>query len=488
MIDAHAHINLDAFDEDRDEVVRRAFDSGVEAMIIPSIEPKAFDDVLALTENYEKIYCGIGVHPHNAQDVGESELALVSRLADKEKVVAVGEIGLDYYYDFAPKRVQQDAFTRQLEIAMEKKMPVIIHNRDSDEDMRRILRERAGENLSGVLHCFSGDEDMLAEAVELGFYISFTGNITFKKSKLPTLVEKVPIERLLLETDCPFMAPAPNRGKRNEPSFLKYTAKKIAEIKSISIEEVVSMTTKNAKNLFNIAVLLLFIISSPLILAQNEEYEEEYYEDEYYEEEPYYYDKFLGIGPILAFYTGVDTYYFEGDRDVDISYEGILSYGGAIQYSPLHYLVLEASYVYTKNTKIQELNDNLVGPTIYQFWEFSGKFIPNPSNPINYYGIIGIAALFERFDLDGPQESDSQQMNLSVGVGAAFNWETNIGLFAPQFEWRINFSLNRTKGNYIDSDRKDDPIIETDMSRFHSIPRFSIVYFPNFLFSQEQDD
>ena len=188
MIDTHAHIDADAFDEDRDEMITNAFASGVEAIIIPAIEPDRYDRVLTICNQYEHIYCGMGVHPHNANDYSATVEDRIIALLEDPKVKAVGEIGLDYYYDFAPKDIQQEVFRRQLNIAKTYDMPVIIHNRESDEDMIAILKEEQNGELKGVLHCFSSDLNMLEKALALGFHISFTGNITYKKSILNEIV------------------------------------------------------------------------------------------------------------------------------------------------------------------------------------------------------------------------------------------------------------------------------------------------------------
>ncbi len=198
MIDTHAHIDTEQFDEDREAVIERSREAGVEKIIIPAIEPKDFQRILDVVHKHENIFCGMGIHPHNANELNGQTRETIENLCSDDKVVAVGEIGLDYYYDFTPKDVQQKAFAEQLDIAKNHNLPVIVHNRESDEDLLQIIKEKQDGTLTGVLHCFSGDENMLKEALDLGFYISFTGNITFKKSKSDNLVAMTPSERLLL--------------------------------------------------------------------------------------------------------------------------------------------------------------------------------------------------------------------------------------------------------------------------------------------------
>ncbi|MFM8456425.1 MAG: TatD family hydrolase [Ignavibacteria bacterium] len=257
MIDTHAHIDADVFDEDREEMIAHAFNNGIEAIIIPAIEPTRYDGVLSICDTHEHIYCGMGVHPHNAHEYSQEVEDRIISLLSLPKVIAVGEIGLDYYYDFAPKEMQKDVFRRQLSIAKSHDLPVIIHNRESDDDMIAILQEEQTGELKGVLHCFSSDLTMLHRALELGFHISFTGNITYKKSVLDEIVRATPLNRIMIETDSPYMTPVPHRGKRNEPSFVQFIAQKIADIYALTVEEIITMTSSNAKSLFR---LPLFII------------------------------------------------------------------------------------------------------------------------------------------------------------------------------------------------------------------------------------
>lgn len=253
FIDTHAHLFFDNFKEDLDEVIQRAFDSGVKYIIIPGTDLETSRQALAIAERYENIYCAVGVHPHDTKDWKDEWLDEIRELVKNKNVVAVGEIGLDYYYDFSPKDIQIDAFKKQLDLAVEENLPVIIHNREANEDTMNIIRSYKGTGLIGQFHCFAGSLEDARELVEMDHYISFPGNITFKKmDSLREIASRIDVENLLIETDCPFMTPVPHRGKRNEPSHVNLVAEKIAEIHNLKVEDVARTTTLNAFKLFGI--------------------------------------------------------------------------------------------------------------------------------------------------------------------------------------------------------------------------------------------
>ncbi|MFW5702173.1 MAG: TatD family hydrolase [Bacteroidota bacterium] len=277
MIDTHAHINTDEFAEDRDEMLRNAFHSGVEAVIIPATKPDEFDEIINLAQSRPELFCAIGVHPHHAAEIAPEDLDTVALRSSENKIVAIGEIGLDYYYDFSPKDIQQEVFRRQLRIAKETGLPAIIHNRESDDDLIRIIRDEQDGRLRGVLHCFSSPVGALREALDLGMHVSFTGNITFKNTDLAEQVTAAPLERIMIETDSPYMTPVPFRGRRNDPSRVGLVAEKIAEYKNISIDEVLEMTTKTAKKFFNLVIMLIMLALPSIAIAQDEGYQDDYY-------------------------------------------------------------------------------------------------------------------------------------------------------------------------------------------------------------------
>ncbi len=260
FVDSHAHIDGDEFDADRDEVVARAHEAGVRAILnVGTGDPHGgnFERAVALAEAYEGVYAAAGVHPHDARLYDEAaERRLLGVLRGSERVVALGEIGLDYHYDNSPREVQREVFARQLRLARSEGLPVIIHSREADEETAEILRrELEGSGTPGVMHCFGGGPALAEAALSLGFYISFAGNVTFKKAEpLREVALTVPPERLLVETDCPYLAPVPHRGRRNEPAFAVETARFLAELRGVSHEELGRVTSENFSRLFGVAV------------------------------------------------------------------------------------------------------------------------------------------------------------------------------------------------------------------------------------------
>ncbi|RLD14530.1 hydrolase TatD [candidate division KSB1 bacterium] len=250
FIDTHAHLDYDLFDEDREIVIQRAIKNGVGAIITIGVDLESSQKAIDIAEKYAMVFAAVGIHPTECANVPDSEFDRIEELARHEKVVAIGEVGLDYYHMRAPKDVQKNAFLYQAHLAQKLGLPLIIHNRDSHDDMYELITTKNISEIGGVMHSFSGSIEFLEKILLTDLYISFTGNVTFKNSKLDTLVERVPLERLLLETDSPFLTPVPLRGKRNEPAFIIYTAQKIAEIKQISVEDLGKITTENAKRLF----------------------------------------------------------------------------------------------------------------------------------------------------------------------------------------------------------------------------------------------
>lgn len=258
FIDSHCHIDGEAFDGDRDEIVQRAKDSGVEMMLtVGTGNPKngEIERAVLVAEKYENVYASVGVHPHDAKLYDETAEINLIELAKHEKVVAWGEIGLDYFYDHSPREIQRDVFRQQIKIAKRLNLPVIIHSREADDETVEILTEEYSENLGrgGVMHCFGGSEAMAKAMLDVGFYISFAGNVTFKKAEnLREAAQIVPLDKLLIETDCPFLAPVPNRGKRNEPSFVVHTAQFLADFYNLDLKIVADSTTQNFYRLFNV--------------------------------------------------------------------------------------------------------------------------------------------------------------------------------------------------------------------------------------------
>jgi TatD DNase family protein len=258
VVDSHCHIDGPEFDADREDVIARAVDAGVTAMLnVGTGNPHsgAFERAVELSNEHSEVYCAIGVHPHDSKLFDDAaEHRLVDLAKGSSRVIAWGEIGLDYHYDHSPREVQREVFRRQLRIARSLSLPAIIHSREANEDTIQILREElTGYDRAGVLHCFGGTLQMAQDAIELGFYISFAGTLTFKKADdLREIARELPLERLLVETDCPYLTPVPFRGQRNEPARVVETAKCLAGIHERSPGEIGRITTGNFTNLFGV--------------------------------------------------------------------------------------------------------------------------------------------------------------------------------------------------------------------------------------------
>lgn len=253
MLDTHCHLFYPNYENDIDSVIENAIKVGIKSIIVPGTDLTTSKQAIELANNYDIVYAAVGVHPEDAKDWNSESINELREMATYHKVVAIGEIGLDYYWDTTPKDIQKIAFRKQLDLALELNLPVIIHNRDADNDTLEIIRSYKDSPLKAQFHCFSGSIEMARELVELRHYISFTGNITFSKANsLREIVKRIQIDNMLLETDSPFMSPHPLRGKRNEPANIPVIAEKIAEIQNISIDDVIRTTTYNAYKLFGI--------------------------------------------------------------------------------------------------------------------------------------------------------------------------------------------------------------------------------------------
>jgi len=254
LFDTHCHLNDDAYRDDLEEVIGRAREEGIAFILVPGYDLPSSVRAVELARRYPGVYAAVGVHPHDAVTYDAAVEKELQRLLAEEKVVAVGEIGLDYHYNHSPRERQQEVFQRQLALAKAADLPVIIHNREAHNDLLDLL-QAAGKNHRGVLHAYSGSKEMLPNFLALGFYISAGGPVTFKNArKLPEVVTAVPADRLVLETDAPYLTPHPYQGRRNEPAYLVHTAGRVAELRGISREELAVSTTENAFRLFPRAV------------------------------------------------------------------------------------------------------------------------------------------------------------------------------------------------------------------------------------------
>lgn len=253
LVDTHAHLTHEAFADDLDDVLGRSHAAGVTRILCVGDQLISSEQSSAMADRYEGMWSTAGVHPHHAAEVGDDLEARLKALLRHPKVVAVGEVGLDYYYDFAPVAVQQDVFRRQIRVARELGLPLIIHSRESMDDVLAILKDEKAHEVGGVLHCFWGERHHAGQALELGFHLGVGGPVTFKKSDdLRALLKDIPLDRLLVETDAPYLAPTPHRGKRNEPAYTRLSAEHLAKVKEIGLDEVAAVTTRNALALFKI--------------------------------------------------------------------------------------------------------------------------------------------------------------------------------------------------------------------------------------------
>lgn len=251
-IDTHAHLQFEQFDGDREKVIQNAIQNKITTIVTVGTDLPSSEKAIALAEKFAIIYAAVGIHPNNCANADEIIINQIEKIALHQKSVAIGEVGLDFYRMAASKEKQFLFFRRQIQIAQRLYLPLIIHNREAHKDVHKILSDESANKVRGVLHSFSGDLEFMEAILNLNFYISFTGSITFKNTNYYKLIDRVPLEQLILETDSPFLAPVPFRGKRNESSYIKYTAEKIAKIKNISVSDLADITSENARNLFHL--------------------------------------------------------------------------------------------------------------------------------------------------------------------------------------------------------------------------------------------
>jgi TatD DNase family protein len=253
LVDTHAHLDSKRFAGDREAVITRALEAGVGAIVTVGADMASSRAAVGLAQQHPNVYATVGVHPHDARDVEPDDLAELARLGSEPVVVAIGEIGLDFYRNLSPPERQREAFIAQLDLARQAAKPVVIHDRDAHREVMSILKDKA-DGLKGVLHCFSGDLALAREALEMGWFVSLAGPVTFRNArKLQELARRLPLDGLLVETDCPFLAPHPYRGKRNEPAYVRLVAEKISALKELPLQEVAAATTRNASQLFGLS-------------------------------------------------------------------------------------------------------------------------------------------------------------------------------------------------------------------------------------------
>ncbi|MBD3108956.1 TatD family hydrolase [Bacillus sp. AGMB 02131] len=253
LFDSHAHLNAEQYKDDLEEVIERARTEGVSNMLIVGFDRPTITRAMQLVEEYDFLYASVGWHPVDAVDMTDEDFAWLEELAAHPKVVALGEMGLDYHWDKSPKDIQKEVFRKQIELAKRVNLPIIIHNREATKDIVDILKESGAKEVGGIMHCFGGSIETARECMNMNFYISFGGPVTFKNARgVKEVAAQIPLDRLLIETDCPYLTPHPFRGKRNEPSYVKLVAEELANLHHITYKELADKTTANAKKLFGI--------------------------------------------------------------------------------------------------------------------------------------------------------------------------------------------------------------------------------------------
>lgn len=248
FIDTHAHLNFSDYDKDRDEIIASAFKNGVKYIINVGTDLNTSKESISLSKKYDRIFATVGWHPHDAESYDENGLL---KLLDNKKIVAIGEIGLDYYRNLSPKNIQKEVFEKQIKVAIDKNLPIIIHDRNAHNDVLEILKKYNPKKV--VFHCFSSDYSLLCKIIEKGWHASFTGSVTFKKGEYYSIIKDIPDDRFFVETDAPFLTPFPFRGKRNRPEYVQYIIERIAEIRRQTPNKIAEITTENAENFFSIA-------------------------------------------------------------------------------------------------------------------------------------------------------------------------------------------------------------------------------------------
>lgn len=253
LIDSHAHLEMLEFERDLESVIQRAKGSGVEYIFTVGTEKKDWERAIEIAHSHSSIYAILGVHPHNAKEIDDQTYPTLRKLCRDDKVKAYGEIGLDFFRNLSPRHVQLKRFREQIGVARELRLPIVVHDREAHQETLEILKSEKADECGGIIHCFSGDDEMAKGCIHMGFYISVPGTITFKNAeRFQETIRKIPLESLLVETDAPFLTPVPFRGKRNEPSYIRYTAQKLAEIKKVSFEKVAEVTTENAMRVYRL--------------------------------------------------------------------------------------------------------------------------------------------------------------------------------------------------------------------------------------------
>jgi TatD DNase family protein len=494
LIDTHTHIDGDEFIEDFEEMVERSKRAGLGKIVVPAIEPNRFDRLKQITEKFDIIFQGIGIHPHSADKFDESVAERIREEIKREKVVAIGEIGLEYYYDFVDKDTQKSVFAWHLDLAAETGLPALIHSRDAEREcieMFRAARERNPEgNLNGVLHCFSENPDIMKEAVEAGLMVSFTGNITFKKFSNLESVEQVPLDKFMIETDAPYMAPVPHRGKRNEPALVGEVAKKIAEVKKMKVEDIVRHTTENALRFFKLAMLALVAVIGSGTVYADDRYDG--YEDDE-DVSDWSTPKSFGIGFIAGTNTIIDELSYTTNENFknpgetgtsSRSADGLFALGLNLNYFFNKYMMVELSF----NNSSRDDIANFPGIEPYEYNIYMGQlyFILNPDNAVNFFisaggGTINSIEYYPKSEEERNTIIEANKFNPLVGAsfGVGYDLETDFGIFNINASFQFMGMTNEiAKTDYIVHEGERGLIIDIPTTRLFSLPRFNLTYYP----------
>jgi len=500
LIDTHSHIDGDEFTDDIEDIVLRAEEANIKKIVVPAIEPTRFQRLKSLTEKFEIIYQGIGIHPHSADKFDTSIAEVIENTTELSKTVAIGEIGLEYYYDFVPKKIQHEVFNWHLDLAAATGLPAIIHSREAELDCIEMFGKKKGQangnNLKGVLHCFSVGPEILNEALDTGLIVSFTGNITFKKFAHAETIEQVPLDKFMIETDAPYMAPVPFRGKRNEPSMVQNVAKKIAELKSLSLEEVIHHSTKNAMEFFKFSLVAMIMLIGLGEMKADDRYEG--YEDED-EEVDNSTVKSFGIGLPLGTNTIINKIpYPKADGSEGISsrsYAGLLALGVNLNYFVNRYIMVELSYLRSVNEEISNENAN-IDPYLYNLFLGQAHFVLNPNNPLQFTIGIGGGLINASETYSVPIEGTEDQVEpktfitnkalLGGSFGVGYDYATDFGVLNLGFSFTLVVSPEDYTGNFYIYDDTETQVNSTKLyqdlafSRYFSIPKLVLTYYPSF--------
>ncbi|MBS1914105.1 MAG: TatD family hydrolase [Bacteroidetes bacterium] len=481
LIDTHSHIYVGRFADDIDAVIERARAEGVEAIVVPATKPSEFGDALALAGRYPEVKVALGIHPHHAHEVTDREIEAIEPLAAGHGAVAIGEIGLDYYYEYAPRERQHEVFRSLLAMAKRMDLPAAIHNRESDDDLLRIVEEEQDGSLRFQLHCFSSDKTVLARALELGAMISFTGNITYSKGALDEVVRMVPDDRIMIETDAPYLTPVPHRGKRNEPAYVSLVAAKVAELRGTTLDVVREMTTVNARRFFRLAAALILLLGIAATGACAQPPKPVHPVDT---TAPVPFDRLVGIGGLLASSTYISGATTEASG---------IGYGVWLTVTPLQpldidWLQLDIAYTSVKvipnsldeaSIKIRNQNgDSLapIPPNLHRTLDIKVRATANPRKVVTFFGSLGVTHFSNEFGIDQYlidhgdttlKDYRESAWGISGSFGISLNLNFPFGTFAPTAEWHVAA---------ISGER---PLSHRQQEFFVSQPRIGILFYPN---------